>query len=1067
MVRTFFLRCSCPWACTLLLALLASSVNAQLGEEVPSRAYYVAVQAFYSGEYREAEQAFRQETRRGIRTVQARWIDSICYHSMLGEVYFNQGRNPQALAEFDQACQLMLTYPNWLLRVKFNQPPRPDGTRSRRVPPWGQSSRHFVLGQFSNTEQVLVGQLDNSRALQTGGVVQSPQYWRVNISEVMRTSALAIRRRNELLGPLAPYDRISKELSDMLARGGQSPPNHWSSALIDLQRGLALIGMGRYDEANTVLGRAVIVDGQYDHPLTCVALMEQGRLAMFRGDSRLAAQLFLEASYSAFYYDNWDVVTESIWLGWYNHMALGSGGLYQPLDVVAAWSQANRLNHAATKLRLAEAESLVTLGQLPQATTILEDTTRRMGDMRAALPGIHQIYVQAAVRYAQGKLTAGNELLNQALASQIVASLRNFQIARCNALYDSRDLSARVAGQLYTTLLSDPTTAEWFYQPLDSMAIMKTPQDGAFDRWLMSALERKEVPQAIEIAEQTKRRRYLASLPWGGRLAALRSILESQENELSRDAILQRQQLLTNFPAYRDLLTTGTRIYEDLRAGPVIAPDGSNSKSLNDRYDALQKNCADREHILAQLALRHVPSTSDFPPLKKTSDLQAALGEGEAIVIFHAAAGDLYGFLLSATDAYGWQLGQVTRLKTGLGELLRAVGNYGANRNVTMEDLKNDKWREMAAAAYQALFADARLDLSKTKSLAIVPDGLLWYLPFEALIPPDEGGDRVLMDRVPIRYGPLASLTISDSRPLRRPMHTGISVTQLAASDAASGDTMVQELEKAVPNPVQLPTPLPVPGYLIAPLLDELVSLDDMDSASGSALAWSPLPRSRSAANDTLEAWYGLPFGGPERIILTGVATAAEQGLKTSRRGNAPSGELGSEIFQSTCGLMANGARTILLTRWRTSGRTNFELVREFVQELPNESATEAWQRSCLLAREAPLDAAREPRLKRKDDSEELPTADHPFFWAGYLLVDTSPAHSNDKRPEKPLAKADETKVMPLPPPSVGSNPLIPPSPTLPSDNNKGLSDEAAPSGEDAKPKDGPHPQSETNGKEE
>ena len=88
---------------------------------------------------------------------------------------------------------------------------------------------------------------------------------------------------------------------------------------------------------------------------------------------------------------------------------------------------------------------------------------------------------------------------------------------------------------------------------------------------------------------------------------------------------------------------------------------------------------------------------------------------------------------------------------------------------------------------------------------------------------------------------------------------------------------------------------------------------------------------------------------------------------------------------------MADGARTIVLTRWRTGGRTNFDLVREFVRELPNAPATEAWQRACLLARESPLEASREPRLKRSDETGELPTADHPFFWAGYLLVDTSP----------------------------------------------------------------------------
>jgi hypothetical protein len=157
------------------------------------------------------------------------------------------------------------------------------------------------------------------------------------------------------------------------------------------------------------------------------------------------------------------------------------------------------------------------------------------------------------------------------------------------------------------------------------------------------------------------------------------------------------------------------------------------------------------------------------------------------------------------------------------------------------------------------------------------------------------------------------------------------------------------------------------------------------------------LPRSSAGASDTLDAWSALPIGGPERIIVTSFTTEAEQGLRTARRGAA--GAPGSEVFESVCRLMANGARTILLTRWRTSGRTNYDLVREFVQEFPHASAAEGWQRAVVLAREAPLDLNREPRLKRSAGDIGLPTADHPFFWAGYLLVDTGTRPQKESEP--------------------------------------------------------------------
>jgi CHAT domain-containing protein len=85
---------------------------------------------------------------------------------------------------------------------------------------------------------------------------------------------------------------------------------------------------------------------------------------------------------------------------------------------------------------------------------------------------------------------------------------------------------------------------------------------------------------------------------------------------------------------------------------------------------------------------------------------------------------------------------------------------------------------------------------------------------------------------------------------------------------------------------------------------------------------------------------------------------------------------------------MSCGARTVLISRWRTGGQTSIDLVREFVQELPHTPAADAWQRSVQLSLVQPIRIDREPRLKDLA-AERAPAAAHPFFWAGYLLVDT------------------------------------------------------------------------------
>jgi tetratricopeptide (TPR) repeat protein len=1015
-------------ATMLALALLSpSQARAELGEDIPKTGYYLAVTELYTGDYRHAERDLRSFDRGAIKTVNARWIDSICYHAMVGESLYHEGRNSEALEEFDAAAQMLLAYPDWMIRVVFDDP-RVDASMARKQPPWGQSQRRFVLGSFSKGMRIGVGQLDNSTAYQKGGVVMQPQYWRINAAEIVRASALAIRRRNELLGPLGKYDRTSRQLASTLSRGNLVPANHWSQAWIELLNGVAQEGVGNLDEARTHLERAVIVAGQFDHPLTGVALLEQGRLAMAAGDSRTAAQLLLEASYSGFYYEDLDVICEALRLGLVNHVASGATDVYPPLDAAAAWGQANRVGSLTATLRLGQGQVLARAGQLQQAAAISEDMSRKIGDMKNGLPGIDLLFLQALVHLGQGQYGPGSETLEKALADQSTASVRNFQIARASGLYDAGDISPRVATDLYKSMLSEPTPADWSQRSLDTLAVMSTPHDDAYDRWFLAALDRKDVPQAIEVSERSKRHRFLSTLPLGGRLLALRAILEAPDNELPTEAVMERQQLLANFPGYRDLSAAAAQLYQQLRDGPVVAQGGAEGQTLNDELAAWSQNATARENLVLAMALSPVPSTPVFPPLRTTAELQKMLAAGEALIIFHEAGGNLYGFLLSKTDSHFWQLANDRQVERTVTDLLRGLGNFGPNREMGAVDLKDNKWPDAAGKAYEAVFNDARLDLAKTTSLVVVPDSWLWYLPFEALMPPGAKPAGVLADRFPIHYGPTAALAIGDSRPFRRPKHTGIVANDVAA-DA------LKPLTEAVEGPLVLTPPLPQPGYLLVPMLDELVVMDNIELDRSGGYNWTPLPKSRGKTTDSLTAWMQLPYEGAERVVLAGFPSAAESGLKVSRREKGPSAAPGSELFQTSCALMASGSRTILLTRWRTGGQTNMDLVREFVQELPNGSAADAWQRSIAVGRELPLDPSQEPRLKKLEDSAEAPKANHPFFWAGYLLVDTgtrlakeaeAAAESKPPAAEKPAEKAGAAPAKTAPA-------VVPPVPPQPS----------------------------------
>ena len=180
-------------------------------------------------------------------------------------------------------------------------------------------------------------------------------------------------------------------------------------------------------------------------------------------------------------------------------------------------------------------------------------------------------------------------------------------------------------------------------------------------------------------------------------------------------------------------------------------------------------------------------------------------------------------------------------------------------------------------------------------------------------------------------------------------------------------------------------------------MLRRLIVLDDFNFGPETGpFGWSPLPMEHAKGGGTLAEWLLLPWGAPEQIILPGWHTAAEDALKHVGKAPLP----GNEMFLSVCGLMASGVRTVLLSRWRTGGQTSYDLVREFAQELPHTPPAEAWQRAVLVVSESRLNLDAEPRLK-KTTVDDPPKASHPFFWSGYMLIDSGVGSVQPAAPQK------------------------------------------------------------------
>jgi hypothetical protein len=207
-----------------------------------------------------------------------------------------------------------------------------------------------------------------------------------------------------------------------------------------------------------------------------------------------------------------------------------------------------------------------------------------------------------------------------------------------------------------------------------------------------------------------------------------------------------------------------------------------------------------------------------------------------------------------------------------------------------------------------------------------------------------------------------------------------------------------------------------------------------------------------------------LPKKRTDVIVLPGFHSSAESMGRDARAGN------GNEIFLSSLGLMSQGARTVVLTRWRTGGASSMELVTNFLQELPFNNAAESWQRSVKLAQNSPLTLDQEPRVQKSKDAPEL-DASHPFFWSQFIVIDSGVMGSHQEEPVPnpnvaPPAANPPAAVNPVPvaPGAIpGANAGLPALPALPPDPNpikidEPKADPANPKPQEGQPKEVPPP---------
>ncbi|NOT58807.1 MAG: CHAT domain-containing protein [Acidobacteria bacterium] len=310
-------------------------------------------------------------------------------------------------------------------------------------------------------------------------------------------------------------------------------------------------------------------------------------------------------------------------------------------------------------------------------------------------------------------------------------------------------------------------------------------------------------------------------------------------------------------------------------------------------------------------------------------------------------------------------------------ELERQVSAFRrqlADRDVT--------FRSAAKQLYDLLLKPAQAQLAGKTQLIIVPDGKLWELPFQALVTPK---NQYLIETAAVSYAP--SLTVLREMQAARARRGKPSGELLAFGNPAFGGETVKRIELAYRDAKLQPLPeaeaeVKALGQLYgagSKVYTNAAAREDRLKAEAAQAGVlhiathgvlndaAPLYSHLAlAANDEkedglLEAWELMQMDlKADLAVLSACETA---------RGRIGAGE---GVIGLSWALFVAGVPSTLVSQWKVESSSTRDLMLGFHRGLRNKSRPLT---KAEALRQAVLSLLKSPRT------------DHPFYWAGFVLV--------------------------------------------------------------------------------
>lgn len=1019
-------------ACIAFIATTAVAQNAPVipgidvapSNSYPNDQYFLALQVYREGDLVNAYVAFNQSLGMTRKDSTGRWVDSIPVYAMLGECLYQAGDLPGAIENFDTALALTIRHRGWLSALTWNDLMTSPQRQPDMAAAWAAPNIPMVY-PLPNRLSISTGNADLMTQALRGGAVESARLTRIDAVEVMRGVALALYRRKVIFGEISGEYEIAAQALEAI-RYPKDLNIPVARALIGSMRACGKFAAGDAEGLVSDIGESSILPAGV-HPLTPIILLAGARQAALGDNYATAVPMAIRAAAAA------SALGQPEWVGEAFAVAAGcaEGNIARQvqLSATAAATAHLRRGPLATVGALAAAcDAAVTAGDVTAATTLLEQLRGALGQRDRQQPrwAAYGEYLTAIVAASSGASIGGdNPMIDDSITRLLTfasgsnagirrnnaarrgriapATPRLYQLAMVNADNRGRGAIGRAVEQRLASYIAEPSAGVWRNDPVDAIAYLSFDRSILLADQIAAAIKKNAPVDVLVNCDALLRNRFLMSLPLGGRVQQVRTTAAVDKSLLGPPAL----DMLAKPPTQLQGMVA-------ILAAPVPAPG---------RPELFQRGRG-LESLATQIALsrRALPITAPRP-LADSKELQQ-LPAGHALLTYTEVGDALIATLTAGKDTKMWNIPAARQLPGDISKLLKGIGAGGRPAASRLDD--GEAWKQDAAAIRRKLFPNEYLDsIDMIQHLVIVPDGQLWYLPFE-LLPVGDENATLMGDKINIRYAPTPGLAVHPTAVARLDKPIG-TITQLFFSprDGDLNNSMVGRVIEPIGKHQPLPGEPAVASNQIGQLVGFYAVFGVVTPDPANPLVTNVSGYDKDPTSSTLAAWLRLPSNIPSGIFLPGYRTAAG----AAQLGN------GRELFMTLTALHLAGVRDVVISRWPVGGESTAVLAKEFLQELPFEGVDPSWRRAIQTLRRTTLVPETEPLLGAKDQKRDELTGDHPLFWSGYMIV--SPYSTPIDNAQVAADAGPQQQVVPpppaaMPPAAVVPIPVPPIAPALP-----------------------------------